>query len=86
MKPGGIYRQVKIDSSIYHVVSAGGLSFMAAMSNQCLAAGAPFFFKERGGLNRKKARCLSDGRTWDDMWALCLNEKVYGRVSNPPVR
>jgi protein gp37 len=40
---------------------------MAAMSNQCLAAGVPFFFKQWGGPNKKKAGRVLDGRTWDGM-------------------
>lgn len=33
---------------------------------QCLAASVPFFFKQWGGRNKKKAGRLLDGRTWDD--------------------
>lgn len=32
-----------------------------------LAEGVPFFFKQWGGVNKKKAGRLLDGRTWDDM-------------------
>ncbi len=35
--------------------------------NQCTAAGAPFFFKQWGGVIRKKNGRLLDGRTWDEM-------------------
>ena len=35
--------------------------------DQCLAAGVPFFFKQWGGTNKKKAGRLLDGRTWDEM-------------------
>lgn len=35
--------------------------------DQCLAAGVPFFFKQWGGFNKKKAGRLLDGRTWDQM-------------------
>jgi len=34
---------------------------------QCLAEGVPFFFKQWGGVNKKKAGRLLDGRTWDGM-------------------
>ena len=34
---------------------------------QCLAAGTPFFFKQWGGTNKKKAGRLLEGRTWDEM-------------------
>ncbi len=35
--------------------------------DQCLAAHVPFFFKQWGGKNRKKAGRLLEGRTWDEM-------------------
>lgn len=35
--------------------------------DQCLAAGVPFFFKQWGGFNRKRAGRLLEGRTWDAM-------------------
>jgi protein gp37 len=34
---------------------------------RCVAAGVPFFFKQWGGFNKKKAGRLLDGRTWDEM-------------------
>ncbi|HJN74613.1 MAG TPA: phage Gp37/Gp68 family protein [Myxococcota bacterium] len=34
---------------------------------QCEAAGVPFFFKQWGGTNKKKAGRLLDGRVWDEM-------------------
>lgn len=35
--------------------------------SKCLDADVPFFFKQWGGVNKKKAGRLLDGRTWDDM-------------------
>lgn len=35
--------------------------------DQCLAASVPFFFKQWGGVNKKRAGRLLDGRTWDEM-------------------
>jgi len=35
--------------------------------DQCLAAGIPFFFKQWGGTNKKKAGRLLENRTWDEM-------------------
>jgi len=32
---------------------------------QCEQAGVPFFFKQWGGTNKKRAGRLLDGRTWD---------------------
>lgn len=37
------------------------------LRDQCLAAGVPFFFKQWGGKNKKKAGRLLDGRTHDAM-------------------
>jgi protein gp37 len=35
--------------------------------DQCEKAGVPFFFKQWGGKNKKKAGRLLEGRTWDEM-------------------
>jgi protein gp37 len=35
--------------------------------DQCLAAGVPFFFKQWGGVNKKKNGRILDGRTWNQM-------------------
>jgi len=35
--------------------------------DQCLRAGVPFFFKQWGGTNKKKAGRVLKGRTWDEM-------------------
>jgi len=35
--------------------------------NQCHRAGVPFFFKQWGGVNKKKAGRDLEGRTWDEM-------------------
>jgi protein gp37 len=34
---------------------------------QCRRAGVPFFFKQWGGVNKKKTGRQLDGRTWDEM-------------------
>jgi protein gp37 len=34
---------------------------------QCLRAEVPFFFKQWGGVYRKREGRLLDGRTWDEM-------------------
>ena len=39
---------------------------MTAIRDQCLAARVPFFFKQWGGTNKKKAGRLLEGRTWDE--------------------
>jgi len=35
--------------------------------NQCLKGGVPFFFKQWGGVQKKKAGRTLEGRTWDEM-------------------
>jgi protein gp37 len=35
--------------------------------NQCLRAKVPFFFKQWGGVQKKKAGRILEGRTWDEM-------------------
>lgn len=45
-------------------------SWVAEIRDQCLAAHVPFFFKQWGGINKKKAGRTLDGRTWDQMPAL----------------
>jgi len=35
--------------------------------DRCASAGVPFFFKQWGGRNKKKAGRVLDGRTWDEM-------------------
>jgi protein gp37 len=37
------------------------------LRDQCLAADVPFFFKQWGGVNKKKNGRTLDGRTWDEM-------------------
>jgi len=42
-------------------------AWVLSVRDQCTAAGVPFFFKQWGGVNKKKAGRLLDGRTWDDV-------------------
>lgn len=37
------------------------------LRDQCLRASVPFFFKQWGGKNKKKAGRILDGQTWDQM-------------------
>ena len=39
----------------------------ADIRDQCLAAGVPFFFKQWGGINKKKNGRTLDGRTWNQI-------------------
>jgi protein gp37 len=38
--------------------------------DQCHAAGVPFFFKQWGGVHKKRTGRLLDGQTWDEMPAI----------------
>lgn len=42
-------------------------SWVVDIRNQCQNAGVPFFFKQWGGMNKKKAGRMLEGRTWDEM-------------------
>ncbi len=42
-------------------------SWVLEIRDQCRKARVPFFFKQWGGVNKKKAGRLLEGRTWDEM-------------------
>ncbi len=42
-------------------------SWVIDIRNQCLDVGVPFFFKQWGGFNKKKAGRELEGRTWNQM-------------------
>lgn len=41
--------------------------WVTEIRDQCLKSGVPFFFKQWGGVHKKKAGRLLEGRTWDEM-------------------
>lgn len=41
--------------------------WVVEIQEQCKRQGVPFFFKQWGGRNKKKAGRILDGRTWDEM-------------------
>ncbi|MBI5208128.1 MAG: phage Gp37/Gp68 family protein [Candidatus Firestonebacteria bacterium] len=41
--------------------------WVANIKEQCIQQNIPFFFKQWGGVNKKKRGRLLDGRTWDEM-------------------
>ncbi len=43
------------------------IEWVTEIRDECLRSGVPFFFKQWGGQNKKKAGRLLDGRTWDEM-------------------
>ena len=45
--------------------------------DQCLAADIPFFFKQWGGVNKKKAGRVLDGREWDQTPSVSVGEEVF---------
>jgi len=42
-------------------------SWIIEIRNQCQEANVPFFFKQWGGVHKKKTGRLLEGRTWDDL-------------------
>ena len=60
-----------------HWVIAGGesgpksrpmeIEWVREIRDQCIASDVPFFFKQWGGTNKKRAGRVLDGRTWDEM-------------------
>ena len=46
--------------------------WVADVRDQCLAADVPFFFKQWGGVNKKKTGRLLDDRLWNQMPAINL--------------
>ncbi len=43
------------------------IGWVRSIREQCIAQNVPFFFKQWGGTNKKKAGRLLDGETWDGM-------------------
>jgi protein gp37 len=41
--------------------------WVTQIRNRCIAMGVPFFFKQWGGVNRKRTGRLLEGRTWDEL-------------------
>jgi protein gp37 len=42
-------------------------SWVIDIRNQCQSVKVPFFFKQWGGVNKKRAGRMLDGQTWDEM-------------------
>jgi protein gp37 len=42
------------------------LSGPLALRDQCVEQSVPFFFKQWGGVHKKKAGRVLDGRVWDE--------------------
>jgi protein gp37 len=41
--------------------------WVRAIRDRCIAQNVPFFFKQWGGVNKKRTGRILDGRTWDEM-------------------
>ncbi|KKO18674.1 MAG: putative phage protein [Candidatus Brocadia fulgida] len=41
--------------------------WVVQIRGQCIEQGVPFFFKQWGGINKKKTGRLLEGRTWDEI-------------------
>ncbi len=52
--------------------------WVESIKEQCLASRVPFFFKQWGGTNKKKAGRLLEGRTWDEMPNQALHQTSRG--------
>jgi len=50
--------------------------WVANLRDQCLAQKVPFFFKQWGGINKKKTGRLLDGRTWNEMPQVVKDEAL----------
>jgi len=51
-------------------------SWVLDIRDQCIEAGVAFFFKQWGGVNKKRRGRLLEGRTWDEMPAVTHAEKT----------
>lgn len=69
-----------------HWVIAGGESgpkcrpmqqaWVSSLRDRCQQAGVAFFFKQWGGVNKKRTGRLLEGRTWDEMPAKTSSAKI----------
>lgn len=46
------------------------ISWVTSIRDTCIEANVPFFFKQWGGVNKKKTGRILEGRTWDEMPSL----------------
>ncbi len=53
------------------------IEWVRSIRNQCLDAAVPFFFKQWGGINKKRNGRMLDGRTWDEFPVM---DKVIDRM------
>ncbi len=53
--------------------------WVIGLRDQCNDAGVPFFFKQWGGVNKKKAGRELEGRLWSEMPDDALEKREYGQ-------
>jgi protein gp37 len=58
-------------------------SWVIDVRNQCQRAAVPFFFKQWGGVFKKRAGRALEGRTWDAMPDLDFRKSRAGRFRAP---
>ncbi len=56
-------------------------SWVIDLRDQCLRAGVPFFFKQWGGVQKRKMGRTLDGRTWDEMPMTCDLVLLQGKTA-----
>jgi protein gp37 len=54
--------------------------WVTEIRDQCLSTGVPFFFKQWGGVRKKQAGRLLEGRTWDEMPS--PGQRLLARIAN----
>jgi protein gp37 len=52
------------------------IAWVRNIREQCVAQNVPFFFKQWGGVQKKKTGRVLDGRTWDEM-PNSFQDKIY---------
>jgi protein gp37 len=85
-----------LDLSGIHWVIVGGESgpgaramdpgWARSVRDQCVRARVPFFFKQWGGVSKKRAGRVLDGRTWDEMPGIHPAERGSVPAHRPDVR
>jgi len=53
--------------------------WVRSIHHQCLQANVAFFFKQWGGVNKKKNGRLLDGRTWDEMPFVATEQTLFNK-------
>jgi len=61
-------------------------AWVVEIREQCLASGVPFFFKQWGGINKKKAGRLLDGRTWNELPKVLIPSPKRIAQHSPDIR